>query len=82
MAIDRSFPAALQKAVRSLEIGGRSLLWEAPEWRQGSPPGEGMYKPNDQRLWALMYAIRSGMSVDELAQTALIEPCSSAPCSG
>ena len=74
MAIDRSFPAALQKAVRSLEIGGRSLLWEAPEWRQGSPPGEGLYKPNDQRLWALMYAIRSGMSVDELAQTALIEP--------
>ena len=45
MAIDRSFPAALQKAVRSLEIGGRSLLWEAPEWRQGSPPGEGLYKP-------------------------------------
>ena len=74
MAIDRSFPAALQKAVRSLEIGGRSLLWEAPEWRQGNPPGEGLYKPNDQRLWALMYAIRSGMSVDELAQTALIEP--------
>ena len=74
MAIDRSFPAALQKAVRSLEIGGRSLLWEAPEWRQGNPPSEGLYKPNDQRLWALMYAIRSGMSVDELAQTALIEP--------
>ncbi len=32
MAIDRSFEAALQKAVRTLEIGGRSLLWEDPNW--------------------------------------------------
>ena len=30
MAIDRSFEAALQKAVRSLEFRGRSLLWEDP----------------------------------------------------
>ena len=30
MAIDRTFEGALQKAVRSLEIGGRSLLWEDP----------------------------------------------------
>src|SRR5437868_7723559 len=28
MAIERSFEAALQKAVRSLELGGRTLLWE------------------------------------------------------
>ena len=28
MAIDRSFEAALKKAVRSLEVGGRTLLWE------------------------------------------------------
>ena len=28
MAIDRRFEAALQKAVRSLEFGNRSLLWE------------------------------------------------------
>ena len=33
MAIDRTFEAALNKAVRSLEFGGRSLLWEKPEWR-------------------------------------------------
>src|SRR5213078_504644 len=32
MAVERSFPAALQKAVRSLEIGGRSLLWEERGW--------------------------------------------------
>ncbi|GIW10052.1 MAG: hypothetical protein KatS3mg061_1109 [Dehalococcoidia bacterium] len=34
MAIDRRFPAALQKAVRSLEMGGRSLLWEDPAWQR------------------------------------------------
>ncbi|TAK64041.1 MAG: carbamoyl-phosphate synthase large subunit, partial [Dehalococcoidia bacterium] len=33
MAIDRTFEGALQKAVRSLEIGGRSLLWEDPGWK-------------------------------------------------
>ena len=33
MVIDRSFEAALQKAARSLELGGRTLLWEDPAWR-------------------------------------------------
>jgi len=32
MAIDRTFEAALQKAVRSLEIGNKSLLWEDTYW--------------------------------------------------
>ena len=35
MAIDRtSRPRFLQKAVRSLELGGRTLLWEDERWRQ------------------------------------------------
>ena len=33
MAIDRSFEAALQKAIRSLEFGKRTLLWEDPQWK-------------------------------------------------
>ena len=33
MAIDRSFEAALQKGARSLELGGRTLLWEDRSWR-------------------------------------------------
>src|SRR5205085_4135748 len=32
MAIERRFPAALNKAIRSLEIGGRSSLWEDRAW--------------------------------------------------
>ncbi|MEI6044251.1 MAG: carbamoyl-phosphate synthase large subunit [Chloroflexota bacterium] len=43
MAIDRSFEAAFQKAVRSLEWGGKSLMWEEAEWNEGAgerPSGE------------------------------------------
>src|SRR3954452_15509149 len=46
MAIDRSFEAALNKAVRSLEVGGRSLLWERPDWRGTAPP----LHASDERL--------------------------------
>jgi len=70
MAIDRSFEAALQKAVRSLELSGRSLLWEDPEWANGAPP----LHPTDERLWAMMSALRKGMSVKALAQTTFVDP--------
>lgn len=71
MAIDRCFEAALQKAVRSLEIGGKSLLWEDPRWKDGdSYPLE----PNDLRLWALMALLRRGASVEELCRRTGIDP--------
>ena len=35
MAIDRSFEAAFQKAVRSLEITNRDILWEDSSWKFG-----------------------------------------------
>ncbi|MCH7483307.1 MAG: carbamoyl-phosphate synthase large subunit [Chloroflexi bacterium] len=73
MAIDRSFEAALQKAVRSLEIDGRSLRWEDPAW-EGMAAADLPLHPTDFRLWALAAALRRGMSVDELAKTALVEP--------
>ncbi len=38
MAIDRSFEAAFQKAVRSLEWGGKSLMWEEAEWNEQKEP--------------------------------------------
>ncbi len=76
MVIDRSFEAAIQKGARSLELGGRTLLWEDPEWGAGDewdldklPLG-----PNDLRLWAIMSALRRGASVDRLVDRTLIEP--------
>ena len=84
MAIDRCFQAALQKAVRSLELGGRSLLWEHPDWRrQGdslapltpldSGPGSPL-EANDQRLWAMMYVLRRGATPQALARSTHIDP--------
>ncbi len=71
MAIDRCFEAALQKAVRSLEIGGKSLLWEDPRWKDGAPyPLE----PNDLRLWAIMAMLRRGSGVEDLCRRTGIDP--------
>ena len=72
MAIDRSFEAAFQKAVRSLEITNRSLLWENPAW--ASDLDAGVKTPSDERLWALLYALRRGMSPESLSKMAGIDP--------
>lgn len=68
MAIDRSFEAALQKAVRSLEFGNRSLLWEDPDWKLGTDINDYPLAPNDLRLWALMAALRRGIGGRELVE--------------
>jgi len=69
MAIDRCFEAAIQKAVRSLETGAKSLLWEDPSWKESFPLG-----PNDLRLWGMMASLRRGTSPDELACETGIDP--------
>ena len=76
MAIDRSFEAALQKAVRSLELGGRSLLWQDRQWGQnGEAALEGLpLHPNDLRLWALVAALRRGVAIQELSRSTHIDP--------
>ena len=71
MAIDRSFEAALNKAVRSLEVGGRSLLWERPEWRSG---GEFPLHATDERLWALMACLRRGAATMDVARQTGVDP--------
>ena len=76
MVIDRNFEAALQKAARALEIGGRTLLWEDPAWSaQGDTSMDDLpLGPNDLRLWAIMAALRRDMDRDELLKRTLIEP--------
>jgi carbamoyl-phosphate synthase large subunit len=73
MAIDRSFEAALQKAVRSLEFGKRSLLWEDPHWEPGGDIDTYPLKPNDLRLWALMAALRRGTTAKALSERTKID---------
>jgi carbamoyl-phosphate synthase large subunit len=73
MAIGRTFPEALGKAVRSLEIG-----------RDGLDDGEGplpretllarLEEPTAERLFHLRRAFVSGMSVEEVAAHTRIDP--------
>ena len=79
MAIDRSFAAAFQKAVRSLEITNRSLLWEDETWRDGAddnadPLANLPIEPNDERLWALMAALRRGVSAEDVSRATGVDP--------
>ncbi len=73
MAIDRSFEAALQKAVRSLEIGGRSLLWEDPKWQE-TDFCNGPLPATDDRIWRLMAALRRDADKKELSLKTGIDP--------
>jgi len=73
MAIDRCFEAALQKAIRSLEFGKRSLLWENPTWEAGTDIQSFPLKPNDIRLWAIMAALRRGITAAEIYQRTRID---------
>jgi len=73
MAIARTFEQALQKAVRSLDFSGRTLLWEDPSWSE-EEIRHLVATPNDLRLWAIMAALRRGAHVMELARLSGIDP--------
>ena len=74
MAIARGFEAALQKAVRSLEFGNRTLLWEDPAWSKGEGLDSYPLHPNDLRLWAIMAALRRDATPEELCQLTGVDP--------
>ncbi len=79
MAIDRSFEAAFQKAVRSLEWGGKSLMWEEGEWSSGDLTQQlaTIFKyidtANDRRLWAVFAALRRDVSAEEIYERSKID---------
>jgi len=73
MAIDRCFEAALQKAVRSLESSRSSLLWENPRWKLATDINSYPLEPNDLRLWAIMAALRRGITPEAIAERTKID---------
>jgi carbamoyl-phosphate synthase large subunit len=73
MAIDRTFEAALQKAVRSLEFGKKSLLWEASGWKMDGDINSYSLQPSDLRLWVLMAALRRGVTPEAISQKTAID---------
>ena len=80
MAIDRTFEAALQKALRSLEVKGQGLLWEAPAWVSSDLAEPTRFvdeflsgQPTDDRLWRLFAALRRGAPIDLIHERTRID---------
>ena len=83
MAIGRTFKEAFMKAIRSLELGTKGLLFDrsdaagreglTDEEEQGALQRE-LSVPNDRRMWALFRALDRGWSVDDLRDLTKIDP--------
>lgn len=79
MAIGRNFKEALQKGIRSLEIGryglgsdGKDL--QEKERRDMDLIREKLVQPNANRLFFVRYAIENGMSTQEINSLSKIDP--------
>jgi len=73
MAIGRTFREALQKALRSLELGDDG--WDsAPSKRSLDELGTALERPNPARLKDLHEAMRRGFSAEELCAVTGIDP--------
>jgi carbamoyl-phosphate synthase large subunit len=73
MAIDRSFEAALMKALRGLEVRQKDL--RHPKFAE---MGDDLLriairKPTDERLWALAEGLRRGWTVDEVNRISRVD---------
>jgi carbamoyl-phosphate synthase large subunit len=75
MSIGRTFKEALQKGLRSLEIGMPGL---GKEFIRRCQPKEDfvplLRKPNSKRIFAVRHALHCGMSVEELFEHTAIDP--------
>ncbi|MEW6672422.1 MAG: carbamoyl-phosphate synthase large subunit [Thermodesulfobacteriota bacterium] len=87
MAIGRTFKEAMQKGLRSLEIGrfgfgsdGKDLSLEADPSRPGESGltlaeiEQKLSIPNSQRIFFLRYALLKGMSIESIYELSHIDP--------
>jgi carbamoyl-phosphate synthase large subunit len=74
MAIGRTFKEALQKALRSLEIGRAGLGADGKGAFDPARLREKLITPNWERIFYVRHAFVSGMSVDEVAGLTKIDP--------
>jgi len=73
MAIGRTFKEALQKGLRSLEIGIDGLV-DLPDTLPQEEWVQKLVTPNAERIIYLGYALRRGMSVGKLHELTKIDP--------
>ncbi|HXW45649.1 MAG TPA: carbamoyl-phosphate synthase large subunit [Streptosporangiaceae bacterium] len=73
MAIGRSFPEALQKALRSLENPGAPFSWRRPPGDKASLLAQ-CALPHDGRMATVHQAVRAGATVAEVSAASGIDP--------
>jgi carbamoyl-phosphate synthase large subunit len=74
MAIGRTFKEALQKALRSLEIGRFGLGADGKDVLDPSRMKEKLITPNWERIFYIRYALLNGWSVESIADLTKIDP--------
>ncbi len=71
MAIGRSFEEAIQKALRMLEIGAKGLIGN--DGMQFADIKRELREPTDLRVFAIVQAMQSGMTIDEIYELTHID---------
>jgi carbamoyl-phosphate synthase large subunit len=74
MSIGRTFKEALQKGIRSLEMGSDESFWDGAEMKDPVAIREKLITPTRDRLMAVRSAFRAGMTVREIAGLSRIDP--------
>jgi carbamoyl-phosphate synthase large subunit len=78
MAIGRTFKEALQKAIRSLEIGRFGLEADSPDGPglRGEPDEieKALINPNSNRLFCIYEAVQQGMALERIYELSRIDP--------
>ncbi len=80
MAIGRTFKESFQKALRGLEVGSFGFgcdgkdLWGTMQQPSPEEIRAKLAIPNPDRVWYLRYAIKSGMTLEEIHELTSIDP--------
>ena len=80
MAIGRTFKEAFQKALRGLEVGSFGFGCDGKDlWGTSAEPllddiRARVATPDPDRVWYLRYAIKAGMTIEELYRLTSIDP--------
>jgi carbamoyl-phosphate synthase large subunit len=80
MAIGRTFKESFQKALRGLEVGSFGFgcdgkdLWNTAEQPSIDEVRSKLSKPGPERVWNIRYAMKYGMSIEEIYEATSIDP--------
>jgi carbamoyl-phosphate synthase large subunit len=80
MAIGRTFKESVQKALRGLEVKrfglgcDREDKWGTPQQPKPDEILKKLSTPNAERIWYVRYALKGGMSVDDIHARTRIDP--------